>query len=133
VTNPTVLDGEASVRAAIGSNLGTSEWIEITQERLDQFATATGDQAGRYLAVSLSNMFLPQIVEVRGFAMGINYGTDEVRLGADLKPGDRVRATASLVDVTDVKGGIQTRMSITVEVHGDDPACTIESLSRWLL
>jgi acyl dehydratase len=132
VTTPTVLDGEAGVRAAIGTHLGTSAWIEITQARLDQFMEATGDPSARYLAVSLSNLFLPQIVEVRGFAMGLNYGTQRIDIGADLRAGDRVRGTASLVDVTEVKGGIQTRMVVAVEVDGREPACTIEALSRWL-
>jgi len=55
-----------------------------------------------------------------------------VRFGPPLQAGDRVRATATLQDVADVRDGIQTRMTIVVEVDGREPACTIESLSRWL-
>ncbi|HEY4331926.1 MAG TPA: hypothetical protein VGM78_05135 [Ilumatobacteraceae bacterium] len=128
----TVLEGEDAVRAAIGSHLGTTDWFEITAARLQEFADATGDPDATYFAVSLSNMFLPQIVEVRGFAMGVNYGTETVRIGTAPLAGSRVRGRASLGDVIEVKGGIQTRMTVTVEVDGGEPACVIESLSRWL-
>lgn len=121
------------MRAAVGSDLGTTEWIEVTGELLQRFAEATGDPDATYFAISLSNMFLPRIVEVRGFAMGINYGTDAVQLGSPLEPGDRVRGAAKLIDVADVNGGIQTRMLIAVEVDGGKPGCVIESLSRWLV
>ncbi len=95
----TVLHGPDGVRAALGTHLGVSEWLEITQERVDQFAEATGDfqwihvdveraKAGPfggpiahgYLTLSLSNLFLPQIVEVQGFSAGVNYGTGKIRL-----------------------------------------------------
>lgn len=128
----TVLDGEAEVRAAVGRHLGTTDWLEVTNDRLAAFTESTGAPDSTYLALSLSNMFLPQIVEVRGFAMGINYGTDAVRFGPAIGVGERVRATASLVDVAEVKGGIQTRMTIVVEVEGGEPACNIESISRWI-
>ena len=133
----TVLVGDAGVRDRVGSHLGHSEWLDITESRLALFAQATGDKAATYLAISLSNMFLPQIVEVQGFAMGINYGTDVVRLPVPMAAGMRVRGSASLLDVTDVKGGVQTRMLITIEQRGDngesaEPVCVIESISRWL-
>ncbi len=128
----TVLDGETEVRAAVGRHLGTTEWLEVTSDRLAAFTESTGAPDSTYLALSLSNMFLPQIVEVRGFSMGINYGTDAVRFGPTIRAGERVRATASLVGVTDVNGGIQTRMTIVVETEGGRPACEIESISRWI-
>ena len=132
MTAITVLHGEADVRAAVGNDLGTTEWSAVTQAHLDGFREATGDPAGTYLAISLSNMLLPQIVEVRGFSMGVNYGTDAVTFGEPLRAGDLIRGNARLVDVIDVKGGIQTTMIITVEVASRGPACTIQSLSRWL-
>ena len=135
----TVLDGEAAIRDAVGNQLGTSEWFEITEARLADYVSATGDPDAAYFAISLSNMFLPQIVEVRGYALGVNYGTQAVRLGAPLRSGDRVRGRASLVDVADVKAGVQTTMVIVIERDGeaDDVAhhgdeCVIESLSRWM-
>ena len=134
MTAITVLDGEEEIRAAIGTDLGTTDWYEITAAKIESFVAATGDADGAYLAVSLSNMFLPQIVEVRGFALGVNYGTQSVTFGAPLRDGDRVRARATLVDVTEVNNGLQTVMAITVERDGATAAeqCVIESLSRWL-
>ncbi|MCU1398400.1 MAG: dehydratase [Acidimicrobiales bacterium] len=132
----TVLDGEDAVRAAIGSELGCSAWFEITDERIADYVAATGDPGCAYFAISLSNMFLPQIVEVRGYALGVNYGTQAVQLGTPLRAGDRVRGRATLVEVADVKAGIQTTMAIVIEhdVNGQDRAdeCVIESLSRWM-
>ena len=130
-----VLDGDAAVRAAVGSELGISDWYDITQQRIDEFAAATGDTDCTYFAVSLSNMFLPQIVEVRGFALGVNYGTQAVQVGDRLSAGDRVRATVSLTDVADVPAGIQTTMVIAIERQGSSDetrSCVIESLSRWM-
>ncbi len=128
----TVLHGEDGVRAAIGSHLGYSDWLQIDAERLALFAEATGDADATYLAISLSNMFLPQIVEVQGFAMGINYGTDAVRFSTVLQPGMNLRGGASLHDIVDVKGGVQTRMMVTIEDSEGALVCTIESISRWL-
>jgi acyl dehydratase len=136
MTAMTVLDGEAEVRAAVGNDLGTTDWYDITAAKLDSFVTATGDADGTYFAISLSNMFLPQIVEVRGFALGVNYGTQTVTFGTALRDGDRARGRAALVDVTEVKNGLQTLMVITVEREraGENVGaqCVIESLSRWL-
>jgi acyl dehydratase len=84
--------------------------------------------------MSLSNYFLPQIVEVQGFSAGINYGVDKVRFPSPVKVGESVRAGAELIDVTQVKGGLQTLMRITIEIDGNDrPACVIDAISRWLV
>ena len=148
----TILNGIDEVRAAVGTHLGYSDWITITQDRVQRFADATGDHqwihvdveranagpfggpiAHGYLTLSLSNYFLPQIVSVEGFAMGINYGTGKVRFLSPVKVGARVRGGAELVSVDDVAGGIQTMMRITIELEGSEkPACVIESLSRYL-
>src|SRR3954454_6533184 len=148
----TVLDGLDEVKAAVGRELGASDWLEITQERIDLFAEATGDHqwihvdperaaagpfgapiAHGYLTLSLSNLFLPEIVEVRGISAGVNYGADKVRYPAPVKVGAKVRGGAELLAVADVAGGIQTTMRITVEIEGSPkPACVIDSLSRYL-
>jgi acyl dehydratase len=149
----TVIDGPDAVRAAVGTNLGHSEWLEIDQARVNLFADATGDHqwihvdpvraaegpfggpiAHGYLTLSLSNLFLPQIVEFRGFSTGVNYGVDKVRFVAPVKVGDRVRGGAELVEVSEVAGGLQTLIRITIEIDGGTkPACVIDSLSRWLV
>ncbi len=149
----TVLDGPAAVRGAVGQHLGFSDWLLIDQERVDQFASATGDHqwihcdterthhespfggpiAHGFLTLSLSNMFLPQIVEVTGFAMGINYGTNKVRFMAPVPVGSMVRAGAQLTEVTEIAGGLQTLIVITVEIEGHNkPGCVVQSISRWL-
>jgi acyl dehydratase len=148
-----IFDGIGAVREAVGEHLGYSDWLEITQDRIDQFADATGDHqwihvdveraanespfgstiAHGYLTLSLVSYFLPQVVEVRGISMGLNYGTDKVRFPAPVPVGSKLRAGGELTDVRDVPGGIQTTMTVTVEVEGSDkPACVAEILSRFL-
>jgi acyl dehydratase len=147
----TVLNGLDEIRAAVGQHFGYSEWLTIGQERVNQFADATGDHqwihvdveratagpfggpiAHGYLTLSLSNLFLPQIVEVTGVSMGVNYGTDKVRFPSPVPVGSRVRGGAELVEATEVTGGVQTLIRITIEVDGaPKPACVIDSLSRW--
>jgi acyl dehydratase len=148
----TVFEDLAAVQAAVGRHLGYSDWLEITQERIDLFAKATGDDqwihvdperaargpfgttiAHGYLTLSLSNLFLPQIFEVRGVSMGVNYGTDKVRFPTPVPVGSRVRGGAELAAVSEIPGGVQTTMVVTIEIEGGTkPACVIESLSRFL-
>ncbi len=153
-TGPVVLKGVEGVRGAVGRHFGYSEWMEITQDRVNLFAEATGDFqwihvdverakaespfggpiAHGYLTMSLSNMLVPTVVTTEGFAMGINYGADRVRFPAPVPVGARIRAGVELIEATDVPGGIQTKMQITMEVEGGEkPACVIESLSRWVI
>lgn len=150
---PVVLRGVEEVRAAVGHHLGYSDWLEVTQERVNQFAEATGDFqwihvdveraakespyggtiAHGYLTMSLSNMLVPTIVRYEGFSLAVNYGADRVRFPAPVPVGARIRAGVELTEVTDVAGGIQTKAVVTIEVEGSDkPACVVESLSRWL-
>jgi acyl dehydratase len=149
----TTFDGIDQVRAAAGTHLGYSGYTEVTQERVDQFADATGDRqwihvdveraraespfggpiAHGFLTLAISNELLPQILEVRGVSLGVNYGVDRIRFPAPVPVGSRLRAGAELVDVSDVKGGIQTLVRITLEVEGGTkPVCIIDSLSRYL-
>ena len=149
----TVFESLDEVRAAVGTTLGTSDWIEVTQRQVDTFAEATGDHqwihvdveratrespfggpiAHGYLTLSLTNLVLPQVVEVRGASVGVNYGTGKVRFPAPVPVGSRVRGTAELVACDEVAGGVQTTIVITMEVEGGaKPACVVESLSRWL-
>ena len=131
----TVIDGPDGLAAAVGAHLGHSGWLAVDADRLALFAAAVDSaDAAEYLVLSLSNFFLPQIMEVRGFSAGVNYGCDAVRFPRAVVAGDRVRAGAELVEVGEVKGGYQTLVRITIEVEGaDEPACVIDSLSRWLV
>jgi acyl dehydratase len=149
----TVFESLDEVRAAVGTTLGTSGWFEVTQERVNQFADATGDRqwihvdverareespyggpiAHGYLTLSLTNLVLPEVLEVRGASLGVNYGTGRVRFPAPVPVGSRVRGTAELAACDEIAGGIQTTIVITMEVEGGTkPACVVESLSRWM-
>ncbi|MFO0692468.1 MAG: MaoC family dehydratase [Polyangiales bacterium] len=149
---PTVFHNLDELKAAVGKDLGATDWLTITQDRIDEFARATGDDqwihvdperaakgpfgatiAHGYLTMSLSNYFLPQLVEVRGISMGVNYGVDKVRFPSPVKVNQRVRGRAQVASVEDVKGGVQAKIVITIEIDGESkPACVIESLSRYL-
>lgn len=148
----TVLNGLDEIRGAVGTHLGYSPWLTIDQQRVNLFAEATGDHqwihvdverakdgpfgapiAHGYLTLSLSNLFLPQILRVDGVDLGLNYGANKIRFMTPVKVGERVRGGGELVEVTDVPGGVQTLIRITIEIEGNPkPACVIESLSRWL-
>ncbi len=137
---------------AVGRELGTSGWVRIDQERINLFAEATGDHqwihvdldkaaagpfgapiAHGYLTLALTNQFLPEIMEVQGASMGVNYGVDKVRFPQPVVVGSRVRASAILSDASEVPGGVQVVVTITVEIEGEPkPACVVESVSRWL-
>ncbi len=144
----------AEVPGLVGTELGSSDWHEVTQEHVNLFAEATGDHqwihvdverakrespyggpiAHGYLSLSLSNMLVPTVIRFDGFSMAINYGVDRVRFPAAVPVGARIRAGVELAEVSDVAGGIQTLMRITMEVEGSEkPACVIDSLARWLL
>ena len=130
----TVLDGPDELLAALGSQFGPGDWLEITDEHVAGFADATGTDDPSYLPVSLSNLLVPNLVKVTGFAMGVNYGAGAIRFGPPVKPGHRLRGTVVIQAVDEITGGLQTTMLVTVEIDGEDePACTIESLSRWML
>ncbi|MGW1996878.1 MaoC family dehydratase [Embleya sp. NPDC001921] len=148
----TVFTDLQQIKDSVGKHLGHSEWLEITQERINLFADATGDHqwihvdvekakegpfgapiAHGYLTLALSNLFLPQILEVRNISMGVNYGVDKVRFPAPVPVGSRVRGGAEIVAVADITGGIQVTVRITIEIaDAAKPACVIDSISRYL-
>jgi acyl dehydratase len=154
---PTIAEGVEGAKALVGVPLGPSGWEEITQERVNLFADATGDHqwihvdveraraespfggpiAHGYLTLSLLPQLLPQLVEIRGFALGVNYGADKVRFPAPVPVGSRVRASAVVDDVTDVtggSGGVQLRITVTMEVEGGSkPALVATVLLRRYL
>jgi acyl dehydratase len=121
-------------------DLGATDWAELTRAVLTDFSAATWSPDGHddnvappMLLVSLTNRFLPDLLEVRGASSGINYGTGKVRFHTSPGAGDRIRAGAVLVEAGEVPGGVQTTVEIRIEVQGsEEPACVVESLSRWL-
>ena len=148
---PKVYDGIDGVKAAVGTHLGYSDWIEITQERINLFAEATGDHqwihvdverakqspfggtiAHGYLTMSLVPAVVTSIARFEGFSMAINYGCDKVRFVSPVPVDSRVRGGAEIESVTDVAGGIQVKFVVTIEIEGQEkPACVVEALLRW--
>lgn len=148
---PMIFETPAALLAHVGAQLGQSEWISVEQSRIDQFAEATGDHqwihvdpvraasgpfgaciAHGYLTLALVNLFLPQIVEVRGIAMGVNYGCERVRFPNVVRAGSRVRGTAQLVAAEEVKGGVQATIRVSVEIEGEErPGCVVDTISRY--
>jgi acyl dehydratase len=134
-----------------GHELGTSEWIEITQERVDTFADATDDhqwihvdveRATRespfhgpighgYLTLSLLIPMWNQVLAVPDAAMGVNYGLNKVRFPAPVPVGSKLRLTATLTDVEEIKGGLQVTVAAVIERQGGDkPVCVAEPVFR---
>ena len=150
---PTIFATPSELLGAVGKSLGASEWLTIDQARVNQFAGATGDHqwihvdperaragpfggtiAHGYLTLSLVNLFLPQLLEVRGTSMGVNYGCDRVRFPAPVRVGSRVRGVGEIVAAEPVRGGaVQVTVRISVEIEGGDrPACVVDTISRFV-
>ncbi|MCI2421798.1 MaoC family dehydratase [Saccharopolyspora sp. K220] len=145
-----VFSSKEAVIAAKGEKLGTSEWLTITQEQVNQFADATLDHqwihvdierakqgpfggpiAHGFLTLSLLPKLNSETYRFEGTKMGINYGLNKVRFPNPVPVGARVRSTTELADVTEVDGGLQLTIKVTVEIEGaTKPACVAESLSR---
>jgi acyl dehydratase len=150
----TTVEGVEGVQGLAGKHLGYSDWVEVTQEQVNQFAEATGDHqwihvdperatrespfggpiAHGYLTLSLLPMLMPQILEVTGFRMGVNYGTEKVRFPSPVPVGSRVRAGATLDSATPFDGGVQMVVTVTVEVEGaSKPSMVATTLTRRYL
>ena len=137
---------------AVGTDLGTTDWITITQDQINQFAAATLDNqwihvdterakagpfgapiAHGYLTMSLAAYFGGQLIRVSGISMGINYGADKVRFPAPVPVGSKLRGRGEILDVKEVPGGVQTTVRITIEREGGDkPAAVVDAISRYL-
>jgi acyl dehydratase len=134
-----VIPDVRSLHGWVGSKLGSSDWLEITQQRIDLFAEATGDKqwihvdperakrespfggtiAHGHLTLALAPFFFAQILEVKGVRMIVNPGIEHMRLRAPVRAGDRVRMHATLKDLRDLPGGaIRATLSLQFEVEG---------------
>ena len=136
---------------SVGETLGPSEWTTIKQERIDQFADATDDHqwihvdpdktargpfgaciAHGYLTLSLVNKFLPQLIEVQGTTMGVNYGCEKVRFPNTVKVNQRIRGSGEILRVEEKPGAVQATVRVHVEVEGEErPACVADTISRF--
>jgi acyl dehydratase len=135
-----------------GTVLGSSEWFEITQDRVNTFADATDDHqwihvdveratrdspyggpvAHGFLTLSLFVPMWAQVLLVTDTTMAVNYGLNKVRFPAPVPVGSKVRLTATLVDVEEVKGGLQLTVGGVIEQEGGEkPVCVLESVVRF--
>ena len=146
------IQGIAGLKELEGQHLGYSDWLEITQERVNTFADATGDHqwihvdparakdgpfggtiAHGYLTLSLGPVLMPTILTVSGVKMGVNYGANKVRFLSPVKVGSNVRLGAELTKLEELPGnGAQVYMTFTFEIEGSDkPACVAEIIFRY--
>ncbi|EMF52307.1 MULTISPECIES: MaoC family dehydratase [Streptomyces] len=145
------VNGIDELKKLAGSDLGTSEWIEVTQERIDTFADATGDHqwihvdpekaaegpfgapiAHGYLTLSLFIPLFTELLDVEGVSTKVNYGLNKVRFPSPVKVGSKIRLVGRLASVEDVPGGVQITVDGTIEIEGAaKPAAVLQSLSRF--
>jgi acyl dehydratase len=142
----------ADLSSYTGKELGVSDWVEVTQDRVNTFADATGDHqwihvdverakaespfggpiAHGYLTLSLLIPMWSQVLVVTDAAMGVNYGLNKVRFPAPVPVGSKLRLTATLAGVEEIKGGVQVTVSAVVEREGGDkPVCIAEPVFRF--
>jgi acyl dehydratase len=141
-------NGIAEVVHAVGTQLGETEWLEITQEQVDKFADATGDHqwihvdverakqgpyggtiAHGYLTLSLIARFGDELFPVSGVTAKLNYGVNKVRFPAPVPVGSRVRASASISNTSETQAGIQVSLNWVIELENSTkPACVAETV-----
>ena len=142
----------AELPGLVGTDLGTSDWYEVTQEHVNLFADATNDHqwihvdierakaespfggpiAHGYLTLSLLIPLVAQVIVVSDAVMGVNYGLNKVRFPAPVPVGSKLRLTATLTDVEQVTGGLQATLAVVVEREGGDkPVCIAQPVYRY--
>ncbi|MFB6718820.1 MaoC family dehydratase [Kribbella sp. NPDC056345] len=145
---PKSFTGVDEVVNAVGTTLGESEWLEITQEQVNQFAEATGDHqwihvdveraakgpyggtiAHGYLTLSLIARFGDELFSVSGVTAKLNYGVNKVRFPTPVPVGARVRAGASIANTAETPAGVQVSLNWVIELEGSTkPACVAETV-----
>ena len=139
-----------ALKGLIGEHLGYSEYMTISQERVNQFAEATGDHqwihvdvekakagpfggpiAHGYLTLSLGPMLYPTVVRIEGFSMGVNYGANKIRFPSPVPVGSKIRLGVKLLEVEEIANGVQMTMEFTFECQGaSKPSCVAEIIFR---
>lgn len=148
----TEVNGIDGLKALVGTHLGYSGWLEITQERVNTFADATGDHqwihvdverakkespfggpiAHGYLTLSLAPRLFPEIMTVSGITGAVNYGCDKVRFLTPVPVGANVRLGAELTRIDDIPGGARVYMTFKTEIQDvEKPACIAEVIFQY--
>jgi acyl dehydratase len=145
-----VVTSPKEIHDLVGSKIGTSPWVEVTQDQIDAFADVTGDHqwihtdparaasgpfgttiAHGYLTLSLLVPLLEEVMTVENRTSSINYGLDKVRFPAPVPVGSRLRMSATLAEATDVDSGVQIKVDCVFEVDGQErPACVATAVLR---
>ena len=146
-----VIPGVDRLKEWVGKEVAVSDWLEVSQERIDAFAAATGDDqwihvdreraarespyrgtvAHGFLTLSLLPYLMREAMDIRGARMGLNYGLNRVRFTGPVPAGSRVRARFVLAACEEIEGGVQTVWSVTVECEGEaKPALIAEWITR---
>ena len=146
-----IVDQPNDLLEAVGQTLGPSEPLVVTQERINQFAEATGDDqwihvdqeraangpfghtiAHGYLTLSLAAYFLPQLLSVKNMSMGVNYGTEKVRFPSAVTEGSTLRATGEIISAEPSGGGVKVVVRMTLTADGAErPACVVDTISLF--
>ncbi|RDI35534.1 acyl dehydratase [Rhodococcus sp. AG1013] len=141
------------LRSAVGTDLGASDWVTVSQNRIDTFADCTEDRqwihidpvraadgpfggpiAHGYLTLSLLSRFFDDLIRVENVTAAVNYGLDRVRFPSPVPGGARVRGHARVASVADIPGGVQVALDVSVECdRADKPVCVARSLARYLV
>jgi acyl dehydratase len=148
----TQIENIAALGAFVGKDVGVSDWLEVSQERINQFAEATGDRqwihidvdraarespfkttiAHGFLSLSLLSELGRMTMSVGSVKMGINCGLNRVRFVSPVPANSRIRGRFALASLEEIKGGVQATWSVTVELEGHDkPCCVAEWLVRY--
>lgn len=146
-----VISSADALVAAEGRDLGATDWVEVTQERVNRFADATDDHqwihvdperaqdgpfgaciAHGYLTLALANLFLPQLIRAENLKMGVNVGCERVRFPAPVKVGSRIRGRGEILKVERIRDAVQSTVRVTIEIEGGErPACVVDTISRY--
>ncbi len=147
----TLFSSAQQLLAAQDMDLGRTDWLPLTQERINLFAEATGDHqwihvdperaangpfgaciAHGYLTLALANLFMPQLMQFDNLAMGVNYGSDRLRFPAPVKVGSKVRGHGQILRVQVLGQAVEAVVRISVEIEGSErPGCVVDTISRY--
>ena len=137
--------------AAEGRDLGCTDWMSVSQERVNQFADATDDHqwihvdparaatgpfgaciAHGYLTLALVNRFLPELIRGDNLKMGVNVGCDRIRFPAPVRVGSRIRGRGEVLKVEHIGEAVQSTVRVSIEIEGNDrPGCVADTISRY--
>ena len=148
-----LLEGPEGIRSKVGETLGVGKWVDVTQDRINMFAEATGDRqwihvdvekakdgpfgttiAHGLLTLSMISDLTAGLFAFRGFKMGVNYGYQKIRFPTPVPVGSKLRASVKVLSCEDIPNGVQSVLEFTVQREGSDkPACVAEMIFRHTL